>query len=170
MFSSIHPPGAFVAWPLRDARQGWQRPPTRGGRCDGGVHDAPAGTRGAPGGADRLWSEMSGNAVESRRFTRDNWNYRAQKSVSRHVGTARVYHVVIRMWDHVRSESTASTAVVSEQGCVCRRRTGGVRCAHRGHCNKNVDFLLAITSRRASGTTPSNLGARPPPGLPPASA
>ena len=50
---------------------------------------ATTGTRGAPGGADRLWPAVSGNAVESRLFTRDNWNYRAQKSVPRHVGTAR---------------------------------------------------------------------------------
>ena len=64
---------------------------------------ATTGIRGAPGGADRRSPDVSGHAVESRRFTRDNWNYRAQTSVSRHVGTARVYHVVIRMWDHVRS-------------------------------------------------------------------
>ena len=78
-------------------------PPTRGGRCDGGVNDATTGTRGAPGGADRLWPAVSGNAVESRLFTRDNWNYRAQKSVSRHVGTARVYHAVTRIRNHRRS-------------------------------------------------------------------
>ena len=51
-------------------------PPTRGGRCDGGVNDAAAETRGAPGGADIVWPAVSGHANESRRFTRDNWNYR----------------------------------------------------------------------------------------------
>ena len=78
-------------------------PPARGGRCDGGVNDAAAGTRGAPGGADRLWPAVSGHANESRLFTRDNWNYRAQKSVPRHVGTARVYHAVTRIRNHRRS-------------------------------------------------------------------
>ena len=42
---------------------------------------ATTGTRGAPVSADRLWPAVSGHANESRRFTRDNWNYRAQKSV-----------------------------------------------------------------------------------------
>ena len=37
MFSYTHPPGASVAWPPRDERQGWHLPPTRGGRCDGGA-------------------------------------------------------------------------------------------------------------------------------------
>ena len=45
-----------------------------------------------------------------------------------------------------------------------------VRRAHRGQCNENVDFLLAITSRRSSLATPSNLGTRLPLGLPPVSA
>ena len=35
MFSSTHPRCASVAWPPRDARQGWHLPPTRGGRGDG---------------------------------------------------------------------------------------------------------------------------------------
>ena len=30
MFSYTHPPGASVAWPPRDERQGWHLPPTRG--------------------------------------------------------------------------------------------------------------------------------------------
>ena len=179
MFSSTTPPGASVAWPPRDERQGWHLPPTRGGRCDGGVNAAAAradrahcpgvpdrprrtcggvpagsapmpvarcahrarrhegslwstggvsyrrrraphrwrrdhhrdqrpaaattGNRGAPGGADRLWPDVSGNAITSRRFTRDNWNYRAQKSVPHQIDGGRVYHVVIRIEDHGRS-------------------------------------------------------------------
>ena len=74
-------PRRVVAWPLRDARQGWQRPPTHGGRYDGGVNDAAAGARGAPVGADIVWPAVSGHANESRRFTRDNGNYREQTSV-----------------------------------------------------------------------------------------
>ena len=50
--------------------------PTHGGRGDGGVNDVTAGTRGAPGGADIVWPAVSGHALESRRFARDNWNYR----------------------------------------------------------------------------------------------
>ena len=41
MFSYTTPPGASVAWPLRDERQGWHLPPTRGGRCDGGARGRP---------------------------------------------------------------------------------------------------------------------------------
>ena len=37
--------------------------------------------RGAPVGADIVWPAVSGHANESRRFTRDNWNYREQTSV-----------------------------------------------------------------------------------------
>ena len=51
-------------------------PPTRGGRCDGGVNDAAAGTGGAPGGADIVWPAGSGHPNESRRFTHDNCSYR----------------------------------------------------------------------------------------------
>ena len=61
------------------------------------------GHGGAPGGADRRWPDVSGYAVESRRFTRDNWNYRAQKSVLRHIETAQVYHAVTRIRNHRRS-------------------------------------------------------------------
>ena len=52
MFSDTHPPGASVAWPPRDARQGWHLPPIRGGRGDGGVNDAAAAPRAA-----RLWKD-----------------------------------------------------------------------------------------------------------------
>ena len=52
MFSYTHPPGASVAWPLRDERQGWHMPPTRGGRFDGGVNDAAAPPRAARLGKD----------------------------------------------------------------------------------------------------------------------
>ena len=169
MFSYTHPPGASVAWPPRDERQGWPMPPTRGRRCDGGAHGpgvpdrprrtcggvpagsaqtpvarfaprarrhegsrgstggashrprrephhwrrhhhrdqrraaATTGKQGASVGADMLWPDASGNATTSRRFTRDNWNYRAQKSVPRHVGTARAYHAGIRLRHHRRS-------------------------------------------------------------------
>ena len=64
---------------------------------------ATTGTRGAPGGAESLWCEMWGNAIESRRFTHDNWNYRAQKSVPRQIDGGRGYHVVIRIRDHFLS-------------------------------------------------------------------
>ena len=52
MFSYTHPPGASVAWPPRDERQGWPMPPTCGGRGDGGVNDAAAPPRAA-----RLWKD-----------------------------------------------------------------------------------------------------------------
>ena len=39
MFSYANPPGASVAWPPRDERQGWHLPPTRGGRCGGAAGD-----------------------------------------------------------------------------------------------------------------------------------
>ena len=64
---------------------------------------ATTGIRGAPVSAEMLWPEGPGTAITARRFTRDNWNYRAQKSVSRHVGTARVYHAVTRIRNHRRS-------------------------------------------------------------------
>ena len=52
MFSYTNPPGASVAWPPRDERQGWHLPPTRGGRCDGGVNDAAAAPRATRLGKD----------------------------------------------------------------------------------------------------------------------
>ena len=127
MFSYTNPPGASVAWPPRDERQGWHMPPTRGGRYDGGVNDAAASPRATRLGKDEVdednrdgtailplrsvtlparadggdttvvindvrqprqgqgehrvaltgrWPAVSGHALESRRFTRDNWNYR----------------------------------------------------------------------------------------------
>ena len=33
------------------------------------------GKRGVPVGAEILWPEVAGKAIESRLFTRDNWNY-----------------------------------------------------------------------------------------------
>ena len=64
---------------------------------------ATTGTRGAPVSAEILWPEGPGTAITARRFTRDNWNYRAQKSVPRQVGTARAYHAVTRIRNHRRS-------------------------------------------------------------------
>ena len=37
---------------------------------------ATMGNRGAPGGADRLWPDVSGTAITSRHLTRDNCSYR----------------------------------------------------------------------------------------------
>ena len=54
MFSYTHPPGASVAWPPRDERQGWHLPPTRGGRCGGGVNDATAAPRATRLGKDEV--------------------------------------------------------------------------------------------------------------------
>ena len=75
--------GASHRW--RQAPHRWRRDHHRDQRRAA----ATTGTRGAPVSADRLWPDVSVTAITARRFARDNWNYRAQKSVPRHVGTAR---------------------------------------------------------------------------------